>query len=272
MKILFSLFALIMITESCNSAKETIENTAKKISSLSGAYSISEIGNHNSIYEELSITFEDSTNKVYGFAGCNTFFGTYTLDNSSITFNNIASSKKLCEKDLNTLESHFLKALNKVNSFSINDNTISFLENKATLFVGNKTMQADKSDAVKNKDHITFTYQALSRGFFEYIQISPSEVIISKDRNLIDTNTYNCDENDWNALIVLLKNVNLEIFQDLVAPTGKRFYDGAPYATLAIKQGVKDVKTPSFDHGSPPKAIHALVNKVLSIKENAIKQ
>jgi heat shock protein HslJ len=231
MKILFSLFALIMITESCNSAKETIENTAKKISSLSGAYSISEIGNHNSIYEELSITFEDSTNKVYGFAGCNTFFGTYTLDNSSITFNNIASSKKLCEKDLNTLESHFLKALNKVNSFSINDNTISFLENKSTF-----------------------------------------EVIISKDRNLIDTNTYNCDENDWNALIVLLKNVNLEIFQDLVAPTGKRFYDGAPYATLAIKQGVKDVKTPSFDHGSPPKAIHALVNKVLSIKENAIKQ
>tara|TARA_R100001369_G_scaffold7330_1_gene18473 strand:- start:477 stop:1262 length:786 start_codon:yes stop_codon:yes gene_type:complete len=261
-----------MMTESCNSTQETIDVSAKNGEKLSGTYSISQIRDRNSISKELSISFKDSTNKVYGFAGCNTFFGTYSLDNSSITFNNIASSKKLCEKDLNTLESHFLKALKKVNSFSINDNTISFLENKATLFVGNKTMQADKSDAVKNKDHIIFTYQALSRGFFEYIQISPSEVIISKDRNLIDMNTYNCDENDWDALIVLLKNVNFEIFQDLVAPTGKRFYDGAPYATLAIKQGVKDLKTPSFDHGSPPKAIHALVNKVLSVKENAVKQ
>ena len=140
------------------------------------------------------------------------------------------------------------------------------------MLVGNEKMQAYKSDALKNKDEITMTYRALSRGFFEYIQISQSEVIISKDRNLIDVDIYNCDENDWNSLIVLLKDVNLEIFQDLIAPTGKRLYDAAPYATLDIKHGNKNIQTPSFDHGFPPKAIYALVNKVLSIKEYAVKQ
>ncbi len=138
MKIIFSLFALIMITESCNSSKKSIDNSAKNVQTLSGTYSISQIGDIKPISKELSITFDDSTNSMSGFAGCNTFFGTYSLDNNSMTFKNIASSKKFCQKEINQLENQLITALNSVNTFSINENVISLLENETILLTAIK--------------------------------------------------------------------------------------------------------------------------------------
>jgi heat shock protein HslJ len=143
MKIIFSLFVLLVITESCHSTKESIDNSAKNAQPLSGTYSISQIGDIKSISKELSITFDDSTNKVSGFAGCNTFFGTYNLDNNSMTLTNIASSKKFCQKEINKLESQLITALNNVNTFSINETIISLLENETIL------LTAKKRDPVK---------------------------------------------------------------------------------------------------------------------------
>jgi heat shock protein HslJ len=266
MKILFSLFALIMMTESCNSTQETIDVSAKNGETLSGTYSISQIGDSNSISKELSISFEDSTNKVFGFAGCNTFFGTYSEENRSIIFNDIATTKIYCQKEINNLESQFMAVLNSANTLSINENIISLLENETVL------LTAIKSDPVKAHYNAKITYQAISRGSFEYIQISESEVLVSMDRNLINTTTYKCNEDDWEALNKMLKEVNTKAFQKLKAPTDKRSLDGAAHATLAIKKKDGEITTPPFDHGSPPEAIETLVNKVLSIKENAIKK
>jgi len=103
MKFLFSLIALLMLTESCNSSKETIEATNIKNSNkvqniLSGSYNITQIGNNNSIAPKLIITFDDKSNKVTGFSGCNSFFGTYETQGTVVTFSNIASTKKYCQK------------------------------------------------------------------------------------------------------------------------------------------------------------------------------
>ncbi len=123
-----------------------------------------------------------------------------------------------------------------------------------------------------DKNNTAITYKALSRGSFEFIQVSKSEVLISSDRNLINMDKYKCDAKDWDALNTLVQKLNLETFENLEAPTSKRLFDGAAHATLALTKEGEEITTPSFDHGSPPEAIEALVNKVLSIKENAIKQ
>jgi heat shock protein HslJ len=138
MKIIFSLFVLLVITASCNSAKATIENSSKQVNTLSGTYSISQIGDIKSIPKALSITFDDSTNKVSGFAGCNYFFGTYSLANKVMTFKNIASSKKFCQKEVNQLENQLITALNSINKFSTNENLISLFENETVLLTANK--------------------------------------------------------------------------------------------------------------------------------------
>jgi heat shock protein HslJ len=266
MKILCSFFALIMMMESCNSTKETVVISPENIEKLSGTYFISQIEGYSTISEELSITFEDATNKVTGFAGCNTFFGTYNLDNQSITFQAIAMTKKYCQMEVNNLENQFLKALKSANKVSINENIMSLLVNDTVLLTANKRR------ALKGKSNSKIIYQVLSRGAFEYVEISESGVIVSSDRNLINSNNYKCYKEDWEVINSLINDLNLDAFEDLESPTGKRLFDGAPHATLVIKQGDRDFKTPSFDGGFPPEAIEALVNKVISIKENAVKQ
>lgn len=266
MKILFSLFVLLMMMESCNSTKETVVISSENVDKLSGTYSISQIEGYSTISAELSITFEDATNKVTGFAGCNTFFGTYHLANKSMTFKAIATTKKYCQMEINNLENQFLRALKRANTVSINENIMSLLVNDTLL------LTAKKRHALKGKNNSKIIYQALSRGSFEYVEISESGVLVSSDRNLINSKNYKCYKEDWEAINSLINDLNLDAFEDLEAPTGKRLFDGAPHATLVIKQGDKDFKTPSFDGGFPPEAIEALVNKVISIKENAIKQ
>jgi len=136
-----------------------------------------------------------------------------------------------------------------------------------------KEMTKDKSDIIG--DHYAtsgVTYTAMSRGFYEYVQISGPKVSVSTDRNLQDIDTYTYNESDWKQLKALMDAVDLQTLNKLKAPTHKRLHDGAAHATLAFRQGDMEVMTPTFDHGHPPKEIEALVNKVLSIKENVLKQ
>ncbi|WP_299115619.1 hypothetical protein [uncultured Winogradskyella sp.] len=123
-----------------------------------------------------------------------------------------------------------------------------------------------------NYEKVLITYQALSRGTFEYVQISKAQVIISEDRNLKEMSTYNCKSQDWVMLEELIEKIDIENLNKLSAPTNKRLHDGAAHANLAIIKGDVEMMTPTFDHGVPPKEIEALVNKVLSVKENAVKQ
>jgi hypothetical protein len=116
------------------------------------------------------------------------------------------------------------------------------------------------------------TYQASSRSYFNYILVSENEVQVSSDRALMEIGSYTIKENDWLELNRLLKAIDLETFQKLKAPTDERLLDGAAHTTLSLIKGDVVYITPSFDEGHPPEKIDELVNKVLSIKENAIKQ
>lgn len=130
----------------------------------------------------------------------------------------------------------------------------------------------DKNDIVQDNYSDAVTYKAQSRGSFVFIQISGTELLFSEDASLQNVRTYTCEEKDVKEIERLLKAVDRETFQKLEAPTGKRLYDGAAHATLAIRQGDVEIITPTFDHGHPPQEIEALVNKVLSVKESVVKQ
>ncbi|MCT4629798.1 hypothetical protein [Winogradskyella sp.] len=136
-----------------------------------------------------------------------------------------------------------------------------------------REVQNSKSDIVKdNYNKVFIIYQANSRGSFEYIQISETEIKITKDRELKNLNSHECKKEDWEALQKLLKGVDVENLDALKAPTDKRLYDGAAHATFSVIKGDVKMTSPTFDHGAPPKEIEALVNKVLSITESISKQ
>ncbi|MCB0399433.1 MAG: META domain-containing protein [Winogradskyella sp.] len=277
MKFLLSLFTLVTLTGSCNSAKETLMEQKEGMAQtrLSGTYSINQLESKDVTSKNLTIIFNDSTNQVSGFSGCNSFFSNYTLKENTIKFGPIATSKKYCGAEQNNLEQGFLKALNSVNAFSLDNGDITFLNEKAEVFTATKSeaSKPSKSDIVKeNYKKFAVIYETSSRGSFEHIEISKNEIKISNDRSLENINTYNCNPEDWNMLNELLSNSIVENLDLLKAPTDKRLYDGAPHATLSVIKGDVVMMTPTFDHGAPPKEIETLVNKVLSMAENATKQ
>ena len=121
-------------------------------------------------------------------------------------------------------------------------------------------------------DNLSITYTTHTRGFYEAITLSKSSLKISKDRNEKNAKIYDCSAEDWEHIKRLLNDLETQNISQLIAPTEKRHSDGALIATVMVSKDKKDIKTQDFDHGHPPKEIEALVNKVLSIKENAIKQ
>ncbi|REG89529.1 META domain-containing protein [Winogradskyella sediminis] len=275
MKFIISLFTLLLTVSSCDSFKKGIENSATMQDTLSRTYYITQMGNTDVSLNKLVISFDETTNKVTGFAGCNSFFGSYSLENNSITFSNIATSKKMCQKDITTVERQFLKTLNSTNSISIDHTTISFSENGNTLFKATSHMVASKKSATSNDSDTYKTavkYKTLTRGAFDFILISKDEILISTDQNLQTITTHGIAPSDWAVLKTLIEAVNLETLQKLKPPSQNYQFDGSPQATLTIQIG--DIEYPSiaFDHGNPPKEIKPLVNKVLSIKEKTVKQ
>ena len=264
---------LLATMNSCDSSKKAIENSQKMQTTLSGTYYITQLGDTDVSSNKLVITFDETSNKVSGFAGCNSFFGSYEAENSTIKFSNMASSKKLCPNAIMNFETQFLKSLNSVNSFSVNDNLISFSENDSVLIKGTNTVVASKRSAEVNyEDNTTVKYQALSRNSFDFITISKSNILISKDRDLLKIDTYPIEAKDWEAIHTLIKAIDAESMHTIKPPSTKHQYDGAPHATLALIIGDVEYMTPTFDHGNPPQEIETLVNKVLSIKENTVKQ
>lgn len=150
--------------------------------------------------------------------------------------------------------------------------TVSDTQQITTASKTNKEMTEEKSDIVKNNYKTIITYQIASRGFYEYFSVSESDITFSKDSGLQNMDNYNCKKKNWTELNELIEAVNLDAFQKLKAPTSKRATDAALIANLAIQIGDVYYMAPEFDHGNPPKEVEALVNKVLSIKENTIKQ
>jgi heat shock protein HslJ len=67
----------------------------------------------------------DPTKKqAAGYAGCNDFFGGYTLDGSSLSFGPIGATRRACEGPQDEIEIDFLKALGATGSWQIMDGVL----------------------------------------------------------------------------------------------------------------------------------------------------
>ncbi|MBF8149219.1 META domain-containing protein [Winogradskyella sp. F6397] len=273
MKFIISLFTLLITVTSCDTSKKAVENNKKMRETLSGTYYITQVGSIDVSANKIAISFDATTNTVNGFAGCNSFFGNYSIEHNSISFGSIGASKKLCQKEIMSIENAVLKALRTVNSFSIDQNAVSLLENDTILIKASSTsVVSKKSTTSKDTYKTAVKYQASTRGSFDFILISQNGISISKDAGLQDIEKHAIDAAQWKELKTLIEDVDVESLQELKAPSQKHQYDGALHATLAIQIGDVEYITPTFDHGNPPSEIETLVNKVLSIKEKTIKQ
>ncbi len=235
-----------------------------------GTYTITDLKGRQLEKSTLTIIFEEGSDRVNGFAGCNNYFGNYTLNENQIKFGAIGSSKKYCGSEIGLTENNMLTALSESNRIEITDEGLTFFTDDIIALKAKRQGDSNKSEAVD--ENLSIVYEATSRGTFINIHITRSTLTISEDRNLSEKNNFNLKTTDWDALNNLLNDIDLTKLETLKAPTDKRLYDGAAHAALTVKSNEHTYTTSSFDHGHPPKEIENLVNKVLSIRELYDKQ
>ncbi|WP_406685533.1 META domain-containing protein [Seonamhaeicola sp. MEBiC1930] len=248
--ILFSVITMKTCDNLSSQKPDTMFNSTYNIITLNGK-DISEFN--------LKIAFNDSTKQVSGFSGCNRFLGSFTIEGETLRMGPLASTRKMCLPELNTIESEMLDILSKEITFSKEDSSLRLLENKTVLI-----------EAIKKVVHnhsISFEYSKHSRGAYQNICVSKKSIII-KNKRVGDEIGVGCSEEQWQNIIDIIKNIDIERIQNLEAPSQKRLYDGAAIAKLKIIYDGKTYETPSFDHGNPNPYIANLVKEILSIAQN----
>jgi putative lipoprotein len=86
---------------------------------LVGAWNLAEMG-PTADFAHLQPTIEfraDGT--MSGFAGCNTFNGSYTTDGAALTFGPVATTKMACERPGSAVEADYLNALAGVTGWAV---------------------------------------------------------------------------------------------------------------------------------------------------------
>lgn len=79
------------------------------------------VGNGN---RAPTLTLDSSSNRASGFAGCNRFTGSYTLNGDSLSFGAMAVTKMACAQG-NEVEVAYLQALSQVRLFSLMDSVLT---------------------------------------------------------------------------------------------------------------------------------------------------
>lgn len=119
----------------------------------------------------------------------------------------------------------------------------------------------------KDSDNISIEYEALTRGAYNKIITKRDTVITIKDREMKNPIQRTLSNSDWNTILKLMSEINLETVANLKAPTKERFHDGAMMANITVIYRDKIYKSTTFDHGHPPKEIEKLVEKIIATSD-----
>lgn len=88
------------------------------------------------------VTMRLDTGRVFGYGGCNRYFGSYSLNGSSLKFNGVASTKMFCEGTME-VEDGLMQTINNTDGYYIRGKWLSLLKGADTLarFEVTRTME-----------------------------------------------------------------------------------------------------------------------------------
>ena len=113
-----------LVLTGCDGAKQVIDTTSNI--QLSGAYTVTSVYTKNVEKNTTpTITFNALDKTVNGQTGCNSFFGTYTLNLYNLNFGEFGVSEKHCEEPIMEQERQFLDALRQTGSFTYRNGVLT---------------------------------------------------------------------------------------------------------------------------------------------------
>ena len=258
--ILLSFFTFM----SCGNSKDAtaMVNNREVMDQISGNYLVTSIHETNYTSSELTLLFDEKTNTVSGFSGCNRFTGTYKISENTIFFGPLASTRMACRETENQIEKTMLEALSNTNALSLNNRELTLLNSDKALIKATKILE----DNSKQDNGYKITYTAMSRGLFNEYVFENGKLSIQKDRASTPT-VRTCSQEEINTLLEEVRALELEKLNSLKAPSEKRFVDAAAIAILKVSYQGDTYQTPEFDDGEPNQYIASLVSTLLGLAE-----
>ena len=80
----------------------------------------------------VTIRFDADTARVAGFAGCNRYFGTYTLDSAALRFSSIGMTKMACAQGM-ALEQQLAAALEATRRYQLGERELTLLNDAGAV-------------------------------------------------------------------------------------------------------------------------------------------
>jgi heat shock protein HslJ len=69
----------------------------------------------------IDLQFNNEESKIYGNAGCNRYFSSYSVNGDGLSFSPIGSTMMACEEQLMKQEAEYLKILEAVKTFVVDE-------------------------------------------------------------------------------------------------------------------------------------------------------
>ena len=131
-KLYFICIAIIMITVSCKSAKETMKTATPLFNTKWSLKKIYTDGKEEAVITKAFIRFDKEKGSAGGNGSCNSFGSTAIINSNEVSFKNIFSTKMYCEQ-VQSIENKFLGSLEKVTRYEIKEKSLLLYSDKNLL-------------------------------------------------------------------------------------------------------------------------------------------
>jgi len=128
----FICVAILMITISCKSAKETMKTTTPLFNTKWSLKKIYTDGKEETANTKAFIRLDKEKGSAGGNGSCNSFGSTTIINSNEVSFKNIFSTKMYCEQ-VQSIENKFLVSLEKVTRYEIKDESLLLYNDKNLL-------------------------------------------------------------------------------------------------------------------------------------------
>ena len=133
MKQLYSTcIAIIFLTASCTSAKETMEQSIPLYNTKWSLKKVYIDSKEETVNTKAFIRFDKEKGSAGGNGSCNSFGSTATINGNEVSFKNIFSTKMYCEQ-VQQIENKLLGSLEKVTRYEIKDKSLFLYRDKNLL-------------------------------------------------------------------------------------------------------------------------------------------
>ena len=213
-------------------------------------------------------TFAIHGGKINGKNGCNNFGGNISIGNQGkLSIGDLFQTKMFC-MDEAALEMRFMEAIRNTAEYKVENNSLFLLDSigqTILIAIPQESKQSDKSENVIPKTlPYSIQYEAISRGFSSKLQYDGKVIKYTQNQDKVDK-TISVSEKDRKEIDRLFQKLDVNALESVVAPSTKHQFDGAPHAMFSVEMGDTTYRVPTFDHGTPPEYIKALLEKLEKI-------